>query len=464
VVASGVAGEKYPWWRPASQDAPPERVSRAARLDLEWVRRNMKQSEYLYQELARRDVFDRRGPRKLGVLLSLDHRYRSLLDLPVERELSRRLFLRLLDARILLGVMRAALTLKHKRYPDDARLFELSTRLGDPATEAAAERVGGQRGDGLLSYARNTERTVLRLLVALLQTDVDERLEGHNELYSLRVLADGINIDGEPLPLQPLLMFDDGHELESTQRDILLNELRGRSTSVGRWYAERFEALSDQEILSNVGQQGRDHILVDLDEIARHGSSDGRRFQRGRYERVLTDIARRRAAPVLLTYAQEDQEFLSLLVEPGDEVLGEREAEILGKLQGRTKERAGDDPRYEVWFKEASQLGGWPAAVRWQELEVLITRDKNRQQDLFDEPLSEEEVEQRSSPALREGAALSVAKEFGLPYYGGASAAVRLASHNAEQFLNLCGDLFAEMLVDVSIGRQPRLISGDSTE
>ncbi|MBA3280399.1 MAG: hypothetical protein H0U22_17160, partial [Geodermatophilaceae bacterium] len=62
-----------------------------------------------------------------------------------------------------------------------------------------------------------------------------------------------------------------------------------------------------------------------------------------------------------------------------------------------------------------------------------------------------------TSAALREAAALAVANEFKLPYYAGSSMVVRLGSHNAHQFLNVCGDLFAEMLVDVSLGRPPHL-------
>jgi hypothetical protein len=58
---------------------------------------------------------------------------------------------------------------------------------------------------------------------------------------------------------------------------------------------------------------------------------------------------------------------------------------------------------------------------------------------------------------LREGAALNVSNEFKLPYYAGPAMVLRLGSHNAHQFLNLCGDLFAEMLVDISLGRPPRL-------
>lgn len=426
---------------------------------LEWVRSRVKPTEAIYRELQEREAFDEAGPKKLGVLLDLDRDYRSLLDLPIDEDLGRRLFLRLLDVRVLLGVMRAALALRGMSFPDDVGKISFDlTGEADTRTETMLDRVGGSEGPGILEYARATERTVLRLLDALLATDVDEIPEGHNELYTLSILSDTrICVSGEPLGAQVLLMFDDGHRLERLQRDALLEELRTRRTRVARWYAERFEALSDQELLADVGTEGRDVLLVNLDLIARHGSADGRRFQRGRHEKVLADIALRRAAPSLMTYAQENQEFLSLLDDDRQSAFGAAEGPALAALESRVLTLVGSEPRYATWINDARSKQGLDAAIRWRELEVLVRRDLDRQQDLFGAALAEGDIEERSSSALREGSALAVALEFKLPYYAGPSAVARLGSHNVEQFLNLCGDLFAEMLVDVSLGRPPRL-------
>lgn len=426
---------------------------------LEWVRSRVKHTDAIYRELQEREAFDDTGPKKLGVLVDLDRDYRSLLDLPIDADFSRRLFLRLLDVRVLLGAMRAALAASGMTFPDDAvRVrFDLSGDH-DTRTEAMLDRVGGPDGSQIFEHCRATERSVLRLLDALLATDVDEIPEGHNELYSLTLLSDAqISVAGRPIDAQPLIMFDDGHRLERVQRETLLEELRTRRTRVARWYAERFEALSDQELLADVGTEGRDVVLVNLDSIARHGSADGRRFQRGRHEKVLADIARRRAAPSLLTYAQENQEFLSLLDDDRAVLLGDAERSVLATLEARVLTLAGSEPRYATWIAEARSKQGFEAATRWQELEVLVRRDFDRQQDLFGAALDERDIEDRSSSALREGAALAVAVEFKLPYYAGSSVVARLGSHNAEQFLNVCGDLFAEMLVDISLGRPPRL-------
>jgi hypothetical protein len=427
--------------------------------NLEWTRSRTKPTEPLHRQLLDLGAIDDSGPLKLGVLIDLDRDYRSLLDLPIPPEVSRRLFFRLLDVRVLVGVLRAALTLSHRSFPEAIDEITVTIPSGDSRVEALLERVGGPTGAGILAYARSTERAILGLLDALLAVDVAEIPEGHNELYSLSVLTDAsIVVAGEVVTAQPVIMFDDGHSLERSQRDNLLGELRLRRTNVGRWYAERFEALSDQELLGGLGSEGRDVALVELDSIAREGSTtDGRRFSRGRYDRVLTDIARRRAAPQLATYAQEHQEFLDLLDEDRDASFTGTGSTILPVLTARAVEVAGGDERYGRWIDDASQLSGFEAAVRWRELEVLILRDQDRQQDLFETALTDDDINSRSSSALREAAALAVANEFNLPYYAGSSMVVRLGSHNAHQFLNVCGDLFAEMLVDVSLGRPPRL-------
>jgi hypothetical protein len=424
--------------------------------NLQWAIDRMRQ-EPVHRQLVELGAIDANRPLKLGVLIDLDRDYRSLLDLPMPTEAARRLFLRLLDVRILVGAMRSALSLAGGSFPRDIERITLASASGDARVGALVERLGGPSTAGILTYAQDTERVILRLLDALLAIDVDGIPDGHNELYALELLdSSRFEIDGDLLDVQPLVMFDDGHRLDREQRDVLLGELRRRRPTVARWYSERFEALSDQELLSDVGAEGRDVALVDLDSIARSGSADGRRFLRGRYDRVLTDIARRRAAPLLATYAQEHQGFLDLLDDDADGSLADPST-VLPALEGRTLAAAAGDDRYKSWIEDARTRVSFDAAVRWREVEVLVLRDQHRQQDLFGQELTDEDFADRSSSSLREGAALAVANEFKLPYYFGAPTVVRLGSHNAHQFLNLCGDLFAEMLVDISLGRPPRL-------
>ena len=424
---------------------------------LRWIGDRYAPSDPLRRLLTRRNVLAKTGtPLKLGILLNLEGDYKSIIDLPLDELDRHRLFLRLLNARLTTSIVKWSLLVTGYRYPDDTMLFRFDSSEAETRTQIALERMGGPCGVDLLIYARETEIQLLRLLDAVLNVELNTGIEGHSGLYVLDVLEQSkIIVDNKVLELQPLLMFDDGHTLNRAQRDILLSNLRQRRDVVARWYSERFEAVSDQELLQGSGSEGRDYVEIDIDHIARKGS--GRQYTSGRHNKVLTDVALRRAAPVLNNYAHESRPFFDLIDNPQDEpLLADRET-IIQQLRSRVMAAAGTGGRYESWFAAAERLSGRAAAHRWREIEILIARDKNRQLELFSEVLNAGQLDERSSSALREAARLAVAKEYKLPYYGGRIDLLSLGTYNIEQFLNLCSVLFEELLLDVSLGRKPHL-------
>jgi hypothetical protein len=194
-------------------------------------------------------------PAVLGVMLSLDRDYRSILDLGAPSEVANRLFFRLLDGRIMLAVVRAAAAVFGGNPTDLARV-ELRRRGQIDGTDEAANRLGGVSGTGISEASLSTERQILGMLDSLLPVDWQSGIPGHADLYSLRLLSDvEIIVDGISVEMKPLILLDDGHELPRTQRDALLKRLVARDLVVSRWYSERFEALSPTEILQDtVGQ------------------------------------------------------------------------------------------------------------------------------------------------------------------------------------------------------------------
>lgn len=424
---------------------------------LMWICDRYDDSEPVRRLLTEREVLGADGTlRKLGILLPLDRDYGSLVDLPLGEASVDRLFLRLLDSRILTSVLRSSLSASGLRFPSDAKRFQFDSSGAEARTQAALEKIGGVNGSAIVNFSRKTERQVLDMLDAVLSAELDLGADGHSELLSLAVLEEcEITVDSKPLGLQPLLMFDDGHELAPRQRWTLLDNLRRRRPRTARWYAERFEAMSNQELMQGIGYDGRDLVEVDIDAVARHGA--GHRFTVGQHSKILSNIALRRAAPILSTYAQESQPFFELLESPAAAPLPDKFSAFHAALRTRVVESSGSDARYQTWVEDADSLTGRSALVRWRELEILIARDKQRQQDLFGTLLTDVDLSTRSSPAVREAANLSIATEYKLPYYAGEELLLALGSHNVEQFLNLCGVLFEDLLVDVSLGRKPAL-------
>jgi hypothetical protein len=392
-------------------------------------------------------------PAVLGVMLSLDRDYRSILDLGAPSEVANRLFFRLLDGRIMLAVVRAAAVFGGN--PTDLARVELRRRGQIDGTDEAANRLGGVSGTGISEASLSTERQILGMLDSLLPVDWQSGVPGHADLYSLRLLSDvEIIVNGMSVDIKPLILLDDGHELPRTQRDALLRRLVARDLVVSRWYSERFEALSPTEILQSIGIEGRDYELLELERRAAELTGRGR----SRFEKLVMEIGNLRAVRSLERYEGGDHSFTDLLETDDDDLLGSSESEILGKLETATRNLAGSEHRYQSWIEIVEQQRGYLAARSWRELEILIERDRARPNlELFDLPSPPKEMERLSGADVREAAALFLAREHRIPYYFGPQKLARLASHNIEQYLSISGDLFEEMLSAIMLNRTPRL-------
>jgi hypothetical protein len=414
--------------------------------------------ELLADRLTELGALGEQGPTRLGILLGLGRDYRALLDAGVPDDVARRLFFRLLDARIAVAAIRAAITARGLQFPADVgRVRFLVPPEADQVREASA-RIGGPEAGGMLDAARQVEADLLELLDSLLPVAWEELAHGHLDLYAMRLLSGArIAVDDMPLAVEPLVMFDDGHQLAPPQREALLERLLDRDLSAARWYAERFEALSAQEMLSG-DIEGRDYELLEIEVAARGGGPRGR--TRFRFDRLVHDVANRRAAPTLFRFGEGHLTFTDFLEVQPDPTLGGKDTEVLQSLEARITELAGGR-RYDAWLDEARQMRGYDAALRWREIAILIERDRDKPMaELFEFALDDSDAERLSSSNVREAAALFLSREFRLPYYYGPDRLAKLSSQNIEQYLNLSGELFEEMLAEMTLGRRPELVAG----
>jgi hypothetical protein len=411
------------------------------------IDRNREEFPELVAELESLGALTEEGPTHLGVILNLDRDYRSLLDLGLPEDQQLRLFFRLLDARTIAAVVRAALSAAGADDPAQLELVPLGSRA-EVAIEA--ELLGGLNGGELYRQALRTEREILRPLDALLpgEVDVSEHLVAP-QLHSLSLLSKSrFQVGSKELLQRPLVMFDDGHELGGLQREKLTEHLRDRSLQVARWFAERFEALSKEELLIG-SSEGRDFELIELE-------SQARRHHRA-HLRVLQDISDRRARPYLDDYANVQRSFTDLLDASEDALLGGRAEEILTTLRERVAEIAGGGSRYERWLQEKPGRPTYESLVELRALEIVIASDRERPQvELFDDPLPLDNFEKRQA-RVRTSARHFLARDFDLPYYAGPRMMAQLGSENFDQYLRLGGDLFAEMLGRITLGDPPFL-------
>jgi hypothetical protein len=378
------------------------------------------------------------GPRILGVLLTCGPGYALLQDLDVEQTRKTFFFFGLLNARITLAVLRGALTLKGLPYPEGLDQITVASSKGMPSLQPIKFPCSGRE---LYDWAEQREAALCGSLDSLGPLRAD-KLRGDDALYALNLVEpSNLTIGGAPVSERVLLMMDDIHKLTSLQRELLVSNVIDARSSVGVWIAERFEALSAQEMLSSGAEKGRDYgETIEIEKYWRSNRWD-------KFEKLTARVADRRINEA------EDTEIASFQGCIEETLSGsawdQRFADIAQTVASRVKVKHGSKERFQEWVRvreEASDDSPQKVALEWRKLEILIERDLNkRQKRLFDEqPLSEEEFGERDDSSLTNAAELFLAREFDLPYYYGSSRLARLASLNIQQFLGLSGDVFEE--------------------
>lgn len=403
------------------------------------------------------------GPLVVGVLENLDQNYAGLLDIVKDPVLRRRLLFRLLDARIIQGIVRSALQFVGRSPTSDPGLVQFHPKT--PNAKRDFVRLGGTSGADLITEAESAEDKLLDLFDEIVATP-DEMPSGHSRLHSLTALSvTDIEVAGVRLDARPLIMFDDAHALAEDQRNALLGELRNRAITVGRWLATRNVALSDDELFG-AGDEGRDFDVIEIEALSRDRTSSavalrrlsGQTLTPARFRNVLLDIADKRASVALDRLMSDDTALTSLIrVEP-DHALNYASEDPFEKVRARIAANGGTGARYSEWMRGIEQLEGRDGLARLCELEVLVERDRGRAQgELFDLPIVQEELTARGSSSLREAAYLRTCIESKIPYYLGLETYARLGSANIEQFLELCGDLMARLQTQDATGRELEL-------
>ncbi|MFL5911544.1 MAG: hypothetical protein ACJ768_13345, partial [Gaiellaceae bacterium] len=277
---------------------------------------------------------------------------------------------------------------------------------------------------------------------------------GHHAPYTVQAL-DGASFtaDGKDLGLRPLLMFDDGQDIGSYRRSRLLDALSDRDLVLHRWLAERYQALTADEMIGD-GEVDRAYTPMHIEVEARRLGTTKRYGHRTRgFERLLLEISNLRAANMLHIAAEEERPFSELLHTDIDEA-DDRIQAAHTTLNDRLAEVADGNARYDEWIAWATSRSGYLGAVERRVVEILITRDKGRKQEsLFTVALSHDELRGRWDSLLVEAASLFLRDELSLPFYFGPERLTKLAFENIDQHITLSGALFDEILTKITLNR-----------
>ena len=349
-------------------------------------------------------------------------------------------------------VLRAVLQLVGLRYPSDAARINFVRKQGGIPGPSVDDELSGA---ALFEQARETES---RIAAAIGQLGASRQLrERTARLEITRVLTSHeLRIDGKPVADRLLLMFDETHTLAESQRNALEEDLQSHDVGVARWMAMRLAALTPAEAMSQPSTEGREYKVVRLED-----------WRSSQAERWLGDIADKRAIRAVTTINAFGSLLADTLATPT-----EMETAHLAAKDEQDSAIALVESHAELfrdWIADAASetLGPLESAVRWSRLKILAERRLRRRQVEFDfASIPVTEID--DSTSLIEAAKLFVAERHSVPYYYGARKIVQLGSGNAQQLLEVAGDLFDAMLYtgilterdrqQLSAGQQDRIV------
>lgn len=384
----------------------------------------------------------------LSVMLSCARTFPALADVELKPARAKRLLLALIDARVIIGALRAILIARGLRFPDDLSRLYLVAPPDDhiPGLSFPCDGVAVQR------WAENIEQGVADLIDTLMSPE-GAAPPGHDALLSLRLLdANCTQLDGKPIETRWLITLDDMQKLAPTQRAALLEvvvDQRARSTV---WLAERFEVLSTDELLAPGALSGRDHLVINLE----------REWKKGRFEPAVKLIAERRARMAAESAGANAPDAFAPTIEADLDAPAwhDKTQAALDVVRQRVEAVAATKPQYADWVKSRADVEGTlrHQLIKWRTLEILIARQEGKKQmNLLLDPLSTDELDDKDESDVRAAAELFLSNEFGFPYYFGLSKLASLGSFNVEQFIRLAGDLFEESLAAAVMRRRPQL-------
>lgn len=391
----------------------------------------------LFDRLVQLGAIDHKsGPSVLGVMLICGRNYSHLQHLGVDQTHRDRLFFGLLNVRIALAMLRSAMAFSRLNYPQDLGRLQIGALPESKRIPGLSLPCDGHR---LKIWAAKTEEQICEALDSFRHIE-DEQIPGHESIFSLWLIQpELLTIDGQPLVDQTLVMMDDIHQLSSSQRDTLIETVIELRTPVGIWIAERFEALSTEEMLASGSIEGRDHErAVEIEQYWREHF--------GKFEKHCRRIADRR---VQWARSASMATYKDCVASSLDSAVYDRKLrEALDIVESRVRTFAQGGSKFTGWIENIRRETGTPheLATKWKALEILIERERRKKQRLlFDNPLSDVELEKKSDSSLHKAAELFLANEFDVPYYFGIERLSRLASLNVEQFIGLSGEVFWEV-------------------
>lgn len=392
---------------------------------------NVKATQEVLREVG---AISTHGPELLGTMVEFTSEYRELASF----DRGNSLFRELVNSRIVIATLRAVLERIERPFPRDLGQirFEWEPESGSTIPASAT-------GQELFDWASQIETDFYGRMDVL--GDPEPVRGGHARLDGLKWFAHALitSPQGE-VAAKRILLFDELQTLSAGQRQSLIDFISGAREQCGVWIAERLEALTHKDLLSQGALEDRDYsgiIQLERQWSDRKAAS---------YVKFVESIAKLRAAKAD-NFGERD---LFSLLSNGDDLAAWAPAfeKACDDIEKRILADRGKSPRYDVWLDTARKKQGNAVerAIYWRTTEILIARDRKNDQQAFDFlALSGEEFDKRQSSGLARAAEHFVRTEIKSPIYFGREILSDVSSYNVDQYLEVAGEVFEEITAKI---------------
>lgn len=415
-------------------------------LDLTRQLVDMSQVKSTYEKLIQMNAISSKGPEILGAMIAFTSEYREL----AEYDRGNSLFRELVNSRIVISVLKTLLERSSRVYPRDLNTIYIEWK---PESKATIPEKGN--GRYLYEWASEIENGFYERMDDL--GIPDSVKGGHLRLDGLTWFANAkINDANGPIHSKRVLLLDELQQLASEQRSSLIEYLTDARENCGIWVAERLEALSQRDLLSEGALERRDYNKVI--QLERRWTGPRARS----YAKFVEQIADLRAAKA---EGLEERGFYSWIAENDNlSDWGKCYEDACDEIRKRIIKLTKGKIRYQEWIDEASIFEGnsWERALRWRMTQILIEQDiKRAQMELPTIILPEEEFDHRA-PRIEKAAEHFLRTDLKAPIYFGRDVIASVSSSNVDQYLEVAGELFAEISAKFSGPRdQPNPLTTD---
>jgi len=385
-------------------------------------------------------------PLVAAVRVPMESEYRDFWELPYDEDEKTKLAFRLIQARVMLGLIRNLLA-------NDTRAIEDIQFIPRASHEAHLEQIGGLTAVGIRDRALAVQRAIYAIGARLRPPRIEDLPEAATAPYAPFDAIRAIRIAwrGEEIELSPLAMLDDAHALHHDQLEAMFKSLSVREMQFGRWIMMRLDALSPGQVLRSGEQptydraKGRDFVDIRMQADAKKEQA------RKQFRPMARDMAKRYLPFVEALRNRNATDIDRLLPGEPPQLPPGQLNELAARVdRDQKKLRIGAERRAEInaivdeFMARTSSYDDAPE-VALEMKRILLHRYAVRvsrmMPSLFEDMNPEPPMPLKADANLAHGARLHLHHNFGRPLHWGVDDICDASNENAEVFLQFAGAL-----------------------